>query len=70
MVKEALHDRMTEEEFFPLMSFESWAVTEPVRVITIMEEGRVALERLNEAIGLGFDNFDLDYYTDIFKVID
>ena len=34
-----------------------------------MKDGRKALEKVNAKMGLGFDDFDLDYYTDLFKVI-
>lgn len=64
-----LHDRMTEEEYAtPLTSFDSGAVAQPVRTIPIIEEGRAALEKLNSEMGLGFDGFDLDYYSKLFKV--
>ena len=44
------------------------AKAEPVRTVPIMEQGRAALEKINEEKGLGFDEFDLDYYTKLFKV--
>ena len=31
-----------------------------------MAEGRAALERLDKEMGLGFDEADLDYYTNLF----
>lgn len=69
VLKSMLHDRMTEEEYSSkLTSFDSGAHAEPVKFIPIMEEGRAALESINEEKGLGFDDFDLDYYTTIFKV--
>lgn len=69
-IKEMLHDRMTEQEYtIPLVTFDHGARPEPVQVIPIMEEGRAALERINEQRGLGFDDFDLDYYTELFKVM-
>lgn len=37
-------------------------------MVDIMQEGRKALEKINEERGLGFDDFDLDFYTDLFKV--
>ena len=37
-----------------------------VRVIPLMKEGRAALEKLSGEMGLGFDQADLDYYTDLF----
>ena len=69
ILKEMLHDRMTEEEYLePITSFESGATTNPVVHVPIMKEGRAALERINEERGLGFDEFDLDFYTNLFKV--
>ena len=60
---------MTEEEYAePLTTFESGATTALVVRVTIMEEGRAALEKINRERGLGFDEFDLDYYTNLFKV--
>ena len=68
-IKKMLHDRMTEEEYLkPLTTFESGATTKPVVRVPIMEEGRKALERINKEMGLGFDDFDLNFYTDLFKV--
>lgn len=68
-LKSMLHDRMTEEEYkTPLTTFDNGAQPEPVITIPIMEEGRAALERINEERGLGFDDFDLDYYTNLFQV--
>jgi phosphoribosylformylglycinamidine synthase len=68
-LKSMLHDKMTEEEYkSALTTFDCGAHPEPVRTIPIMAEGRAALEKINEEKGLGFDDFDLDYYTTIFKV--
>ena len=68
-IKTILHDRMTEEEYKePLSSFDAGATPKPVETIPIMAEGRAALEKINKEMGLGFDDFDLDYYTKIFKV--
>lgn len=68
-VKSLLHDKMTEEEYpESLKSFDSGNKTEPVRYIPVMEKGRAALEEINESMGLGFDDFDLDYYTKLFQV--
>lgn len=68
-MKAMLHDRMTEEEYeAALTTFDSGAKAEPVIRVPIMEQGRTALEKINEEKGLGFDDFDLDYYTKLFKV--
>lgn len=68
-LKSLLHDRMTEQEYTEtLTTFDSGAHAEPVKTIPIMEKGRSALEDINNEMGLGFDDFDLDYYTELFKV--
>ena len=68
-IKAMLHDRMTEEEYgTPLETFDTGVSPKPVRTIPIMEQGRAALEQINTEMGLGFDDFDLDYYTELFKV--
>ena len=67
-IKSMLHDRMTEQEYTsPITTFDSGARPAPVKIVPIMTEGRAALERINKEMGLGFDDFDLDYYTDLFK---
>ncbi|MCH8143864.1 MAG: phosphoribosylformylglycinamidine synthase [Gemmatimonadetes bacterium] len=64
---EKVHDRMTECPYpEPLASFESGMVPEPTFEIPLVEEGRRALERVNREMGLAFDDWDLDYYTDLF----
>jgi phosphoribosylformylglycinamidine synthase len=69
LLKGMLHDRMTEEEYsVPLTTFDSGAETVATKNIPIMEKGRAALEEINKEMGLGFDDFDLDYYTNLFKV--
>jgi phosphoribosylformylglycinamidine synthase len=63
-----LHDRMTECVYStPLKSFENGVVAEPVQYIQVMELGRQALEAINNEKGLGFDDWDLDYYTNLFR---
>jgi len=62
-----VHDRMTECPYpEPLASFETGMVPEPTFEIPLVEEGRRALERVNLEMGLAFDDWDLDYYTDLF----
>ena len=64
----ALHDRMTEMVYpAPLSSFDAHAAPEEVATVPVMTEGRSALARVNEEKGLGFDDWDLDYYTELFK---
>jgi len=62
-----VHDRMTEMRYpEPLVSFETGMTPEEVFLIPLLEEGRTALERVNLELGLAFDDWDLDYYTDLF----
>ncbi|MCG6954956.1 MAG: phosphoribosylformylglycinamidine synthase, partial [Gemmatimonadetes bacterium] len=62
-----VHDRMTEMQYpEPLESFETGMVPDEVFEIPLLEEGRAALERVNREMGLAFDDWDLDYYTDLF----
>ena len=68
VIKSTLHDRMTEEEYVtPIQTFTSGAVEEPIETIPIMENGQAALEEVNERMGLGFDDFDVKYYTELFQ---
>lgn len=68
-IRSILHDRMTEQEYKePIGSFDVDVETEQVKYVPIMSEGRKALEKINSEKGLGFDDFDLDYYTKLFKV--
>jgi phosphoribosylformylglycinamidine synthase len=69
VLKLMLHDKMTQEEYTtPIASFDSGATAKPVKTVPIMEQGRAALEAINMEMGLGFDDHDLDYYTNLFKV--
>jgi len=63
----SLYDRMTECVYERrLSSFELAIVPEPVRIVTVLEDGREALARLNREMGLGLDDWDIDYYHDLF----
>jgi len=62
-----VHDRMTECPYpEPLATFETGTRPEPVRIIPLLKEGRAALEKINREMGLGLDDWDLDYYTNLF----
>ena len=62
-----VHDRMTECPYpHSLTSFKSDAKPEPVFEISLIEKGRRALEKINRTMGLAFDEWDLNYYTDLF----
>lgn len=62
-----VHDRMTEQRYHsPLKSFATDTIPAEVETIPLMEEGRAALERVNNEMGFAFDEWDLDYYTKMF----
>ena len=62
-----VHDRMTECPYpEPFTTFATGVRPEAVRMIPLMEEGRPALEKINREMGLGLDDWDLDYYTNLF----
>ncbi len=64
----AVHDRMTECPYpAPLRSFDPGVEPEPVATVPLMVEGRTALEAVNRRMGLAFDDWDLDYYTRLFR---
>jgi len=64
----AIHDRMTECPYpEPLTSFSVGVEPRPVTEIPVLEEGRAALEKINSELGLAFDDWDLDYYTGLFR---
>ncbi|XP_017130543.1 phosphoribosylformylglycinamidine synthase [Drosophila elegans] len=67
-----LGDRMTQclytEKNTPSASFDEQL---PERrdnweVVPVLEEGRPALDRINQTLGLAFNEFDLNYYHDLF----
>ncbi|CAN8234853.1 unnamed protein product [Cochlearia groenlandica] len=63
-----VHDRMTECVYTQkLVSFETNVVPEEVKYVQVMENGRKALEDINQEMGLAFDEQDLQYYTKLFK---
>ncbi|HON00644.1 MAG TPA: AIR synthase-related protein, partial [Acidobacteriota bacterium] len=67
---DAVHDRMTECPYpEPLRTFSAGIKPEKTKIIPVLEEGRKALERLNREAGLAFDDWDLDYYTRLFREV-
>ena len=66
----SLHDRMTECVYeSPLGSFDPGVSPEPVEIVPVLEKGRSAIEEINTRLGLGLDNWDIEYYTDLFTNI-
>ncbi len=62
-----IHDRMTECLYLePLRTFETGKKPEPVYVVPLMEKGKEALRKINIELGLGLDDWDIDYYYNLF----
>lgn len=62
-----IHDRMTETRYpAPLTTFETGVQPEPVRIVPVLEEGKAALLKINDEMGLGLDEWDIDYYYTLF----
>ncbi len=63
-----IHDRMTECTYpEPLVGFGSGVEPTAVSVVPVMTDGRRALEEINDRLGLAFDDWDLDFYTALFR---
>ena len=62
-----VHDRMT-ECLYPhaLTTFETGINPEPVYIVRLIEEGREALRKINIEMGLGLDEWDIEYYYNLF----
>jgi phosphoribosylformylglycinamidine synthase len=64
---EHIHDRMTECPYpEPLTTFETGIKPEPVFIVHLTEKGKDALRKINTEIGLGLDEWDIDYYYNLF----
>lgn len=58
---------MTEEVYRqPLKNFQADIVPAPVYTVPLLERGMAALEEINAELGLGFDDWDKDYYLRMF----
>ncbi|XP_053398667.1 phosphoribosylformylglycinamidine synthase-like isoform X2 [Mercenaria mercenaria] len=65
---QCLHDRMTQCRYLkPVETFELDVQSEPVYDVDVIGSGRSALEKANKDLGLAFDDWDLDFYTDLFQ---
>jgi len=66
-VRDTMHDRMTECIYEKtLVSFDPGVEPEPVVVVPVLARGRAAIEEINRSMGLGFDDWDIDYYLELF----
>ena len=61
------HDRMT-ECFYPktLNSFKTGQKPKPVFIVPMIEKGIEALKKINKEMGLGMDNWDENFYYNLF----
>ncbi|XP_067125117.1 phosphoribosylformylglycinamidine synthase isoform X2 [Centruroides vittatus] len=50
----------------PILSFDLTITPQSWSEVPILEQGRKALEKVSEELGLSFDDWDLDYYTNLF----
>ncbi|KAH7287339.1 hypothetical protein KP509_32G050500 [Ceratopteris richardii] len=50
-----------------LETFEINLVPEPVFDVPVLEKGKEALKAINQEMGLAFDDFDIQYYTNLFR---
>ncbi|XP_039297799.1 phosphoribosylformylglycinamidine synthase-like [Nilaparvata lugens] len=65
---ELLYDRMTQMRYLePISSFDHGIKPDDWFEVDVMKSGRRALEEVNDKLGLAFDDWDLDYYTKVFK---
>uniref|UniRef100_A0A9J7X8J7 Phosphoribosylformylglycinamidine synthase n=1 Tax=Cyprinus carpio carpio TaxID=630221 RepID=A0A9J7X8J7_CYPCA len=65
-----LYDSMTECVFSqPITSFAVDIQSQEVFEVDILGKGRAALEKANDELGLAFDSWDLDYYTELFQKV-
>ncbi|XP_063883180.1 phosphoribosylformylglycinamidine synthase-like isoform X3 [Scylla paramamosain] len=64
----ALHDPMTQQEYVkPLDSFTLKVEPEDWIEVDVLGSGKAALQEINKKMGLAFDDWDVDYYTELFK---
>jgi len=62
-----IHDRMTECPYTErLTTFETGIKPEPGCSVPLIEEGTEAIRRINVALGLGLDAWDINYYYNLF----
>lgn len=61
-------DRMTQQVYErSIDTFDTGALPAPVRIIPVLEEGEDAIRKVNGELGLGFDAWDIGYYTALFR---
>jgi len=67
-VGDILHDRMTECCYnTPVTTFDLQVQPQPVFEVDVIGRGKQALVEVNHDLGLALDEWDLDYYTNLFQ---
>lgn len=72
---DVLGDKMTQCQYtksnIPISSFNEQLPAHPESwyVVPLLENGRSALEEINQKLGLSFDDWDLDFYQNLFANI-
>lgn len=67
-IVDMLHDRMTQTRYLePIKSFDLNILPQPWHEVDILGDGKEALVKVNEELGLAMDQWDLEYYTNMFK---
>jgi len=62
-----LYDRMTECPYpAQLASFETGVAPKPFYYVPLIEKGKAELQKINLEMGLGLDDWDIDYYYNLF----
>ena len=63
-------DRMTEQHYTDgIEYFDAGIAPETVRIIDLIGRGKIALEEMNSALGLGMDARDIEYYHHLFAEV-
>lgn len=61
------HDRMTECRYGrPLQTFKTGIIPEKVYSVPLIEKGIESLREINSKLGLGLDEWDINFYFDLF----
>ena len=70
LLARVLHDKMTQCTYDqPLECFDVDIKPDQWFEVDVLAKGRFALEKVNGDLGLAFDDWDLDYYSELFSTI-
>ncbi|GAB6025567.1 hypothetical protein CHUAL_011298 [Chamberlinius hualienensis] len=67
-IADCLHDKMTEMQYEePIESFDLKIKPKLWHEVDVMTNGRAALESVAQELGLSFDDWDFNFYTEMFR---